>query len=277
MKGKWPDIEVDVAVCTYNSERYLDLCLQSICNFVPFKKLIIVDHYSTDGTIHIAKKYGAEIYLENIGVGYARQLAIEQGDSPFILFVDSDVVFRDDVWFKKCAELFKNEKLKVGAIGVDTQAKLPDWRMKYVEFWWRRLPSTRKTYFHNVYFLRRKAIEGIKIPHSLGAFEHIYIKKYVESRGWNVYVIQGNGIHYYDFPDWKGSWIGAGERIFGHTTIKHLPIVVINKILAAPLKALPPAIAYNDPTIIFHNSKYWFRYLMGWLKPHKYIVLKREA
>lgn len=277
MSRKCPDIKVDVAVCTYNSEKYLDLCLQSVCNFIPFNRLIIVDHYSTDRTIEIAKKYGGEIYFENIGVGYARQLAIECSDAPFLLFVDSDVVFYDDVWFKDCVKLFKNEKLKIGAIGVDTSAKLPDWRMKYVRFWWGNFPFTQKTYFHNVYFLRREAIKGIKIPHFLGAFEHIYIKKYVESRGWNVKVIQGNGVHYYDFPDWKGAWIGAGERVFGHTKIKNLPIMVIKKVLAAPLKALPPAIAYNDPAIIFHNSRYWFRYLMGWLKPYNYIVLKRKA
>lgn len=276
MKHQCSSINVDVAVCTYNSEKYLDQCLQSIQNFVPFNRLIIVDHYSTDRTVKIAKKYGAEIYFENVGVGYARQLAIEHSSAPFLLFVDSDVVFNDGIWFKKCVRLFQNEKLKAGAIGVDTPAKLPGWRMKYVEFWWRKFPASRRIYFHNVYFLRKKAIEGIKIPYLLGAFEHIYIKRYVESKGWNVYIVQGNGVHYYDFPDWKGAWIGAGERVFGYAKIRHLPVIVINKVLAAPLKALPPAIAYSDPTILFHNLIYWFRYLMGLLKPYDYIMLKRN-
>ena len=269
-------MDVDVAICTYNSEKYLDECLESIRRYVPFKRLIVVDHYSTDRTVEIAKKHGAEIYFENVGVGYARQLAINQSDADFLLFVDSDVIFYDGLWFEKCARLFKNEKLRIGAIGVDTPVKYPDWRTKYNEFWWKNVPQLRKLLFHNVYFLRRKAIEGIKIPSHLGAFEHIYIKKYVEKRGWKVHVVQANGIHYYDFPDWKGAWLGAGARVFGAVKAKKLPYMLIRRVFTAPLKAVPPAIAYNDPSIIIHNSRYWFRYLKGWLKPHDYIFLKRQ-
>jgi glycosyltransferase involved in cell wall biosynthesis len=269
-------MDVDVAVCTYNSEKYLDECLKSIRKYVSCSRLIVIDHYSTDKTVEIAEKYGAEIYFENIGVGYARQLAINRSDAPFILFVDSDVVFFDDLWFKKCIKLFRDEKLRAGAIGVDTYVKLPDWRMKFNEFWWKNVSLARRTYFHNVYFLRRRAIEGIKIPNCLGAFEHIYIKRYVEKRGWKIYIVHGNGMHYYDFPDWKGAWIGAGERAFGHVKIKHLPLMLIRRVLTAPLKAIPPAIAFNDPSIVVHYSRYWFRYFKGWLKPYNYIFLKRK-
>ncbi|MCD6529564.1 hypothetical protein J7L06_04680 [Candidatus Bathyarchaeota archaeon] len=88
--------------------------------------------------------------------------------------------------------------------------------------------------------------------------------------------MRGNGVHYYDYPDWKGVWIGAGERVFGHTKAEYLPFMLIRRVLTAPLKAIPPAIAYNDPSIIIHNSRYWFRYLIGWLKPHDHIFLKRQ-
>ncbi len=269
-------MDVDVAVCTYNSEKYLDECLKSIRQYVPFKRLIVIDHYSTDKTVQIAKKHGAEIYFENVGLGYARQLAIDISNAEFILFVDSDVVFYDGLWFKKCVKLFENERLRIGAIGLDTPVKYPDWRAKYNEFWWKNVPKIKKNYFHNVYFLRRKAIEGIKIPDYLGAFEHIYIKKYVEKKGWKVRVIQANGMHYYDFPDWKGAWLGAGARMFGSERVWHLPYILIRRIFTAPLKAIPPAIAFNDPSIIIHNSRYWFSYLLGWLKPYDYICLKRQ-
>jgi len=49
-------MKIDVAVCTYQSERYLDECLTSVEKSVPINKLIVVDHYSTDKTIEIAKK-----------------------------------------------------------------------------------------------------------------------------------------------------------------------------------------------------------------------------
>ncbi|MEM1674322.1 MAG: hypothetical protein QXN24_05800 [Candidatus Bathyarchaeia archaeon] len=57
--------------------------------------------------------------------------------------------------------------------------------------------------------------------------------------------------------------------------MENLPQILIRKVLVAPLKAIPPAIAYNDPTIIIQNTKYWFLFLKGWLKHDKYIVLKR--
>jgi len=263
-------IEVDVAVCTYNSEKYLDACLGSIRRNVPYNRLVIVDHYSTDKTVKIAKKYGAEIYFENIGLGYARQLAIEHSSAPFLLFVDSDVVFYDDVWFKESIKIFKNESMKAGAIGVDTPVRYSDWRQKYNEFWFKYAPTiTRKKHFHNVYFLRRKAIEGIKIPSFLGAYEHNFIKRYVKRKGWKVYIVDGNGIHYYDFPEWKGAWLGAGARLFGEINVKNLPYMLFRRVFTAPLKALPPAIAHNDPAIILHNSIYWFRFLKGWLKTRK--------
>jgi glycosyltransferase involved in cell wall biosynthesis len=164
-------IQIDVAICTYQSEKYLDQCLTSIKKTVPFHKLIVVDHYSTDKTIEIAKKHNAEIYFENIGLGHATQVAIEHSAAPFILFVDSDVVFYDDEWFKASVELFNDEQRKVGAIGIEVPARLPPWRQKYVDFWWKTIPQIRTPSFSNVYFLRRKAIEGIKIPNQLGALE----------------------------------------------------------------------------------------------------------
>lgn len=159
--------KVDVAVCTYQSEKYLDQCLMSIKKNVPFHKLIVVDHYSTDRTIEIAKKHNVEIYFENVSLGYARQIAIEHSNAPFILFVDSDVVFYDDEWFRASVMLFNDEQRKVGAIGVEVPARLPPWRQKYVDFWWKTIPQIRRPSFSNVYFLRRKAIEGIKIPNQL--------------------------------------------------------------------------------------------------------------
>lgn len=196
-------------------------------------------------------------------------------NAPFILFVDSDVIFYDDEWFKASEELFNDEQRKVGAIGIETPARLPSWRQKYVDFWWKTVPQIRTPSFSNVYFLRRKAIEGIKIPNQLRAYEHVFIRKYVEQKGWKVYVIQANGLHYYDYPDWKGAWLGAGSRVFGDEKIRDLPRMLVRRILTACFKAIPPALAYNDPSIIFHNTLYWFRYLKGWLKPKDYITLKR--
>lgn len=267
--------EVDVAVCTYQSEKYLDECLASIVKYVPFNRLMVVDRYSTDRTAEIAKKHHAEIYFENVGLGHARQVAIRHSKTPLLLFVDSDVAFHDDKWFHEAVSLLTG-KDKVGAVGVWTPTRLPPWRQKYVDYWWKNVPAVKAFGFSNVYFLLRKAIEGIKIPNQLGAYEQVYIRRYVQKLGYKVVVIEGNGIHYYELPDDKGAWLGAGSRVYGDERVQHLPKMLIRRILSAPLKAIPPAVAYRDPKIVLGNTRYWLKYLKGWLQPSKYIVLKRN-
>lgn len=148
-------MKVDVAVCTYQSEKYLDQCLTSIEKTVPIRKLIIVDHYSTDRTIEIAKRHNAEIYFESVGLGYARQLAIDHVETPIFLFVDSDVVFYEHDWFPKAASMLEDEQ-RVGAVGIWTPSRLPPWREKYANFWFKhvRALERHKAGFVNSYLIK---------------------------------------------------------------------------------------------------------------------------
>jgi len=52
-------------------------------------------------------------------------------------------------------------------------------------------------------------------------------------------------------------------KLFREINVKNLPYVLSRRVLTAPLKALPPAIAYKDSSIMIHNSIYWFRFLKG--------------
>ncbi len=54
--GKLP---ISVIILTYNEELNLENCLKSIADWVD--EIFIVDSYSTDRTLEIAKKYGAQI------------------------------------------------------------------------------------------------------------------------------------------------------------------------------------------------------------------------
>lgn len=267
-------MKIDVAVCTYQSEKYLEQCLTSIEETVPINRLIIVDHYSTDRTIEIAKKHNAVIYFENVGLGHSRQIAIEHSETPILLFVDSDVVFYEHNWFERAVSLLSEED-RVGAVAVWTPPRLPQWRQKYVDFWWRNVPAVKGYGFSNVYLLLRKAIENIRIPNELGAYEQVYIRTYLKKRGWTWKAIPARGIHYYDFSDEKGAWLGAGNRVF--YGIRMLPYFMMRRVVTAPLKGVPPALVYNDPMIIMRNAGYWINYLKGWLHPERYIVMKRES
>lgn len=95
------DTLVSVIVPVYNSEIYLDECIESILN-QDFEKyeIIIVDDASTDGSYEIArtymKKYPGIVKLyrleKNSKQGAARNLGIERAMGRYVMFVDSDDV-----------------------------------------------------------------------------------------------------------------------------------------------------------------------------------------
>ncbi|MEM3709469.1 MAG: glycosyltransferase [Nitrososphaerales archaeon] len=90
---------VSVVVLTKNSARTLNDCLDAIIKseFKP-KEVIIVDGGSTDNTLGIARKFKVNLILsdEGKGLGYARDIGWRAASSDYVLFVDSDVVLKED-------------------------------------------------------------------------------------------------------------------------------------------------------------------------------------
>ena len=61
---------ISVLLLTYNEEKHIKRCLESLLEFT--KDIFIVDSFSTDLTIEIAKSMGAKVY-QNTWINYARQ------------------------------------------------------------------------------------------------------------------------------------------------------------------------------------------------------------
>lgn len=89
--------KVSIIVPVYNVEKYLRSCLDSIINQT-FKdiEIICVNDGSTDNSLEILKEYSKKddriiiINQENKGLSAARNTGIQNADSEFIAFVDSD-------------------------------------------------------------------------------------------------------------------------------------------------------------------------------------------
>ena len=89
--------KVTIVVPVYNVERYLALCLQSICaqNYKNLEVILVIDG-STDNSLGIAREFQAKLDLhileqENAGLSSARNAgvrAIEKTD--YLMFLDSD-------------------------------------------------------------------------------------------------------------------------------------------------------------------------------------------
>ncbi len=88
---------VSIIVPVYNTEKYLDKCIQSILGQT-YKNLdiLFINDGSTDGSLQILEKYQAQddririFSKENGGQGLARNLGIEQAKGGLLMFVDSD-------------------------------------------------------------------------------------------------------------------------------------------------------------------------------------------
>src|SRR3989339_252566 len=106
-------MSISAVIHTYNSEKYLEDCLESVKQA---DEVVICDMYSTDKTIEIAQKYGCKIiYHENVGFADpARNFAISQAANDWILVVDSDEVIprelldylREEIQKPDCPNIF---------------------------------------------------------------------------------------------------------------------------------------------------------------------------
>ena len=89
------DKKVSVIIPTYNSDKYLKKCIESIL-LQTYKniEIIIINDGSTDKTDDIVKKYEDERIKyyknKNQGIGKSRNYGIKQSTGEYIMFVDSD-------------------------------------------------------------------------------------------------------------------------------------------------------------------------------------------
>lgn len=82
-------IGISVVVHTYNSEKYLERCLESVKSC---QEIIVCDQHSTDRTVEIAYRYGSKvIYHKHIGFADpARNFALSYASQEWVLVLDSD-------------------------------------------------------------------------------------------------------------------------------------------------------------------------------------------
>ncbi|HEX8931703.1 MAG TPA: glycosyltransferase family 2 protein [Patescibacteria group bacterium] len=90
---------ITAIVLTKNEEKNLQRCLESLtwCD-----ETIVIDDYSEDKTVSIAKKMATQIYIHQLDHDFAAQrnfgLSVAKGN--WILFVDADEVVSQALWFE---------------------------------------------------------------------------------------------------------------------------------------------------------------------------------
>ncbi len=178
---------VDVVLLTKNSERMLTECLDSLYGNVPVNRLIAVDGYSTDGTLKIleafnAKYHNVTVVLDRGTRASARQKGIENVETGWFMFIDSDVVLCKG-WFKKASKYIDSNVGAVWGTEIWSTIKSPAMLRLF-------LVITRKIFevrggTHDT-LIRTETVKDIHIPTELHVFEDAYIKDWVTSKGFRV-------------------------------------------------------------------------------------------
>ena len=82
-------VKLTLLVPTFNEEKVLARCLESACNLAD--EILVVDSFSTDGTLEIAKTFGAKIIQrEYENSASQKNWAIPQALNSWILLLDAD-------------------------------------------------------------------------------------------------------------------------------------------------------------------------------------------
>ena len=106
---------VSIIVPTYNVERYVEECMDSLINQTyKNKEIIVLDDASTDATVYLLKQYKEQIQLieneENKGQGARRNEGIKRAKGKYIYFVDSDDWIESDA-IEKLVKLAEAENV----------------------------------------------------------------------------------------------------------------------------------------------------------------------
>lgn len=103
---------VSVVIPTYNEEKYIGRCLESLTNQDEKPdEIIVVDNNCTDRTVSIAKQYPVKIVREEKqGMISARNAGFNYAKSDIIARCDADVIVPKD-WIKKIKNNFASNHI----------------------------------------------------------------------------------------------------------------------------------------------------------------------
>ncbi len=119
-----PDCLLTIAVCTYQRFNWLRKCLDSLEKQSLDKslyKILVVDNSQQKESYEIRDSLGNResveyIITEKSGLSYARNVALEKCDTPYLAFIDDDALADPD-WADSIIRTFKECSCSVGVVG----------------------------------------------------------------------------------------------------------------------------------------------------------------
>lgn len=110
-------MDITVVLTTLNEEENIRECLNSLFSQTRSPdQVLLIDGYSEDKTVEIAKEYGLEIHYDDKDLASARNKGIEEAEGEVVVFTDVDGYFDED-WLKEIEKGFQEYPDAVGIQG----------------------------------------------------------------------------------------------------------------------------------------------------------------
>jgi glycosyltransferase involved in cell wall biosynthesis len=197
---------VSINIPTFNSARTLEETLNSVA-LQTYKniEIIIIDSYSKDNTVEIAKKYNSKIYSAD-SLAMARKVGVDASSGKYIFLVDSDQTLDSDT-VEKCVNVCEKEGFD--AVTLFEQSKVT--KNTFAE----QVIAYDKWLFHSLH--DDDPIHGTAIPRFFKAdymrridflnnppitFEHSIIHNSIVNMGAKVKFIDSH-IYHYETPTFR--------------------------------------------------------------------------
>jgi glycosyltransferase involved in cell wall biosynthesis len=209
---------------------------------------VVVDHYSEDDTVKIAKKFNAEIFSEGRGLGYARQLCFDLTKSEYVVFVDCDVEIVGSDFFDVATQTLS--KRQYGAV----VGMALGHRFHY------GLPAS-------LLVLRKKDFLGKIVPDYIDARETFFIQRHLEDLHLRIFYVYDSMIHRSQFRKFKPEWEGANTRILPDSGPKEL-LSALKVIILLSLNG-------RNLKNILYVPFFYLKFLQGFAKPASWLRMNR--
>lgn len=188
--------KVSFCIPTLNNENTIEECLSSIANQdYPSIEIIVVDGYSKDKTVEIAKNYTDKIIFDSGPLGSARQTGVEMATGKILALFDSDIIIPHKNWLRNAVECFNYDD-RVSTVwpeniappdgGLVVRLYLNHWKLIIED----RIKKRRGLYGGgNALFLRRAIEEIGGVSRSLHWGEDFDWAQKLKDRGYKVVYI----------------------------------------------------------------------------------------
>lgn len=211
-RGKKLSSKLSIIIPTYNCEKYIKRCIESLIiqKYINIE-IIVIDDGSTDNTFDICNlesKKDSRIKIfrkKNNGVSSARNLGIEKATGEYIFFIDSDDYIEDNT-IEECMKIIEDNDIDILKFGYYRECgkykkkyKFSTINNKVINKQWYELNNiysnlVSSSDFYNIWnaIIKKEIVSGLKFNETI---------KYGEDYLFMVeLVFKSSSIYFYDKP-----------------------------------------------------------------------------